>query len=176
MVFRRYQRRTGSKRGYEYRATDIVALRAGWAYPEGCVDEFLAMICRQAMKRRPPGGTGPEVITLTVVRDVLGDGAVDALPAAVRAAIARERRRVADKSDGDAKPTSSWIEWLEQLPWTRRSTAPIDLARVRAALDAGHAGLGHAKARILEYLAVRRRNPLGTGAVICFLGSPSPVS
>ena len=130
----------------------------------------LAVICRQAIKRRPPGDAGTEVITPAVVRDVLGE--VDALPAAVCAAIARERRRVADKSDGDAKPTSPWIEWLQQLPWTRSGTAPIDLARVRAALDAGHAGLGHAKARILEYLAVRRRNPLGTGAVICFLGPP----
>ena len=137
----------------------------------------LAMLCRQAMKRRPPGDdAGPEVITPDVVRDVLGEGTIDALPAAVCAAIARERQRVADKSDGDAKPTNNWIEWLEQLPWTRRSTAPIDLAHVRAALDAGHAGLGHAKARILEYLAVRRRNPLGTGAVICFVGPPSPVS
>ena len=133
----------------------------------------LAMLCRQAMKRRPPGdAAGPEVITPDVVRDVLGEGTIDALPAAVCAAIARERQRVADKSDGDAKPTNNWIDWLEQLPWTRRSTAPIDLAHVRAALDAGHAGLGHAKARILEYLAVRRRNPLGTGAVICFVGPP----
>ena len=133
----------------------------------------LAMLCRQAMKRRPPGDdAGPEVITPDVVRDVLGEGTIDALPAAVCAAIARERQRVADKSDGDAKPTNNWIEWLEQLPWIRRSTAPIDLAHVRAALDAGHAGLGHAKARILEYLAVRRRNPLGTGALICFVGPP----
>ena len=132
----------------------------------------LALLCRQVMKRRRPGDGEPEVITPAVVRDVLGEGTVGALPPAVRAAIARERRRVADKSDGDAKPTSNWIEWLEQLPWTRRGTAPIDLAQVRAALDAGHAGLGHAKARILEYLAVRRRNPRGTGAVICFSGPP----
>ena len=132
----------------------------------------LAMLCRQAMQRRPPGDAGPEVITPDVVRDVLGEGTVDALPAAVCAAIARERRRVADKSDGDAKPTNNWTTWLEQLPWTRRSTAPIDLAHVRAALDAGHAGLGHAKTRILEYLAVRRRSPHGTGAVICFVGPP----
>ncbi len=135
----------------------------------------LALLCRQAMKRRRPADAGPEVVTPAVVRDVLGEGTVDTLPAAVCAAIARERRRVADKSDGDAK-TNDWIEWLEQLPWTRRGTAPIDLAHVRAALDAGHAGLGHAKARILEYLAVRRRNPRGTGAVICFSGPPSPVS
>ena len=75
----------------------------------------LAMLCRQAMKRRPPGdNAGPEVITPDVVRDVLGEGTIDALPAAVCAAIARERQRVADKSDGDAKPTNNWIEWLEQ--------------------------------------------------------------
>ena len=132
----------------------------------------LALLCRQAMKRWPSADAGPEVITPAVVRDVLVEGTVNALPPAVRAAIARERRRVADKSDGDAKPTNDWIEWLEQLPWTRRGTAPMDLAGVRAALDAGHAGLGHAKARILEYLAVRRRNPRGTGAVICFSGPP----
>ena len=142
---------------------------------EGGVTELnakLAMLCRQVMKRRPPGDAEPEVITPVAVREMLGDGAADALPPAVREAIARERRRLGDKPDGDAKPANTWIEWLEQLPWTRRSTAPIDLAHVRAALDAGHAGLGHAKTRILEYLAVRRRNPLGTGAVICLSGPP----
>ena len=132
----------------------------------------LAMICRRVMKRRSPGNAEPEVITPAVVQEMLGAGTADALPPAVREAIARERRRLGKKPDGDAERTSSWIEWLEQLPWTRRGTAPIELARVRAALDAGHAGLGHAKARILEYLAVRRRNPHGTGAVICLVGPP----
>ena len=112
------------------------------------------------------------MVTPAVVREVLGAGAADGLPPAVREAIARERRRLGDKSDSDAERTNDWIEWLEQLPWNRRTTAPVDLARVRAALDAGHAGLGHAKACILEYLAVRRRNPLGAGAVLCFAGPP----
>ena len=74
----------------------------------------LVMLCRQAMQRRPRGDAGPEVITPDVVRDVLGEGTIDALPAAVCAAIARERQRVADKSDGDAKPTNNWTTWLEQ--------------------------------------------------------------
>ena len=132
----------------------------------------LAMVCRQVVVRRSPGNADPDVITPAVVREVLGDGVVDALPPAVRAAIARERRRLGDKSDADAERTNDWIEWLEQLPWTRRNTATIDLTRVRAALDAGHAGLEHAKACILEHLAVRRRNPLGAGAVLCFAGPP----
>ena len=114
------------------------------------------------------------MVTPAVVREVLGAGAADGLPPAVREAIARERRRLGDKSDSDAERTNDWIEWLEQLPWNRRTTAPVDLARVRTALDAGHAGLGPAKACILEYLAVRRRNPHGADAVLCFAG-PSGV-
>ena len=135
----------------------------------------LAMVCQQVMKRRSPGDAEPEVITPAAVRQMLGTGAADALPPAVREAIARERRRLGDKPDGDAERTNGWIEWLEQLPWIRSNTAPTDLTSVRAALDAGHT-LKHAKARILEHRAVRRRNPRGTGAVICFSGPPSPVS
>ena len=132
----------------------------------------LAAICRQVLRNRPPGGRGQEVITPAVVRDVLGDGDGDALPPVVQAAIARERRRLGDSSDSDAVPTNDWIEWLEQLPWERRSDAPIDLARARARLDAGHAGLDDAKARLVEHLAVCRRNPKGAGAVLCLAGPP----
>ena len=129
----------------------------------------LAAICRQVARRRRPGGLGPEVVTPDTVRELLGDG--DALPSAVREAIARERRRLGNPSDGDVAPTNDWIDCLEQLPWTRRADAPIDLAQVRAALDAGHAGLERAKACIMEHLAVRRRNPRGP-AVLCFAGPP----
>ena len=132
----------------------------------------LAAVCRHVVSRRPPEGRGPEVITEATVREVLGDGDADTLPPAVRAAIESERRRLAKSSDGDAAPSNHWIDWLEQLPWNRRSDASTDLARARAALDAGHAGLDQAKARIVEYLAVRRRNPRGPGAVICFSGPP----
>ena len=45
-------------------------------------------------------------------------------------AITRDHRRSGDADAG-------WIDWLEQLPWTRRSGAPINLVRVLAALDAG---------------------------------------
>ena len=132
----------------------------------------LAAICRQVVRRQPPGGPEPEVITPAVVREVLGDGAADPLPPAVQAAIARERRRLGDSSDDDTVPTNDWIECLEQLPWDRRSDAPVDLAQARAVLDAGHAGLDDAKARIVEHLAVCRRNPCGAGAVICLVGPP----
>ena len=136
------------------------------------LDAKLAAVCREVVRRRPPGAGGPDVVTPAVVRDVLGEGAGGELPPAVRAAIARERQRLSGKSDGDAAPGNDWIEWLEKLPWTRCGEAPIDLAQARAALDANHAGLDGAKACILEHLAVRRRNPRGAGAVLCFAGPP----
>ena len=131
----------------------------------------LSAICRRVVERLPAGWQGPELVTPAVVREVLGAG--EPLPAAVRAAIARERRRLADGSSdaAAATKTNDWIEWLQQLPWTRRSEAVSDLAGIRAALDAGHAGLDEAKSRILEYLAVRRRNPR-SGAVLCLAGAP----
>ena len=131
----------------------------------------LAALCRRVVERRPPGHRGTEMVTPAVVRDVLGDG--ETLPSAVRAAIARERRRLADGSSDTAAATKTndWIACLEKLPWTRRSEAPSDLARARAALDAGHAGLDEAKLCILEHLAVRRRNPR-SGAVLCLAGPP----
>ena len=96
----------------------------------------LAAICRHVVSHRPPGNRGPEVITEATVREVLGDGAADALPRAVRAAVESERRRLSANADANAAPSNDWIEWLEHLPWNRRSEAPADLAQARAALDA----------------------------------------
>jgi len=124
--------------------------------------------CTWTWSRDRPGG-GPRPGR---ARAPAPGGAADPLPPAVQAAIARERRRLGDSSDGDAVPTNNWIECLEQLPWDRRSDAPTDLAQARAALDAGHAGLDDAKGRIVEHLAVCRRNPKAAGAVICLAGPP----
>ncbi|MCY4636595.1 MAG: AAA family ATPase [Acidobacteria bacterium] len=132
----------------------------------------LATICRAvAGRREAPGTAGPEVVTPAIVREVLGAGDADALPPRVRAAIARERRRLGDASGADTATTNDWIEWLQGLPWTRRAEAPVELAQVRAALDAAHAGLDHAKACLLEHLAVRRRNPRSP-TVLCLAGPP----
>ena len=131
----------------------------------------LAEVCRRAL----PGRTSePAVVTAAGVPALLGGGGeAHALPPMVRQAIEAERKRLRGNSkDDDFTPTNSWIEWLENLPWTRRNDAPIDLARTREVLDAAQAGLDDAKDLIIEYLAVRRRNPGGAGAVLCLLGPP----
>ena len=132
----------------------------------------LADICRQVVLRRPPSARRPDVVTSVLVPAFLGDGSADPLPLDVRAAIETERARLAADSSSSSSRTSPWIEWLENLPWNRRNEAAIDLKRIRQVLDAGQAGLEDAKARVIEYLAARKRNPRGTGAVLCFLGPP----
>ena len=132
----------------------------------------LADICRQVVLRRSPSARRPDIVTSSLVPEFLGDGSVDPLPLAVRAAIETERARLSDDSSSSSSRTSPWIEWLENLPWTRRNDAAVDLKRIRQVLDAGQAGLEDAKSRVIEYLAARKRNPRGTGAVLCFLGPP----
>ena len=135
---------------------------------EGC----LAEICRQVVLRRSPAVPGPDIVTSALVPVLLGDASVDPLPLAVRAAIETERVRLLSESSSSSFPSSSWIEWLENVPWTRRNEAAIDLKRIREVLDVRQAGLEDAKAGVIEYLAARKRNPRGTGAVLCFVGPP----
>lgn len=132
----------------------------------------LADICRHVVLRRSPDARQPDIVTSSLVPAFLGYGSADPLPLAVRAAIETERARLSDDSGSSSSRKSPWIEWLENLPWTRRNDAAIDLKRIRQVLDAGQAGLDDAKARVIEYLAARKRNPRGIGAVLCFLGPP----
>ena len=130
----------------------------------------LAEACRRVLPLRSPP---PAVVGAAGLPALLaGGGPADALPPAVRQAIATERERLRGESKGDLTLTNTWIEWLEHLPWTKRNDVPIELARTREVLDAAQAGLDDAKERIIEYLAVRRRNPGGAGAVLCLLGPP----
>ena len=135
---------------------------------KGC----LAEICRQVVLRRSPEAEGPDVVTSGLVPALLGEVLVDPLPLAVREAIEAERVVLCSDKSSNASRRSPWIEWLENLPWRQRNDAEIDLHRIRQVLDARQAGLKDAKAGVIEYLAARKRNPRGTGAVLCFLGPP----
>ncbi len=66
----------------------------------------------------------------------------------------------------------SYLEWLTELPWALSPEAPIDIARSRHILDEAHFGLDKVKRRILEYLGVKKLNPLGKAPILCFLGPP----
>ncbi|MGI8630982.1 MAG: endopeptidase La [Solirubrobacterales bacterium] len=66
----------------------------------------------------------------------------------------------------------TYLEWLTDLPWDRRTDDNLDIAHAREVLDADHYDMDEIKERILEYLAVRRLRPDSPGPILCFVGPP----
>jgi ATP-dependent Lon protease len=66
----------------------------------------------------------------------------------------------------------SYIEIIADLPWNKLSKDNLDLDQAQQILDRDHYDLEKVKKRLIEYLAVRKLNPQGHGAIICFLGPP----
>jgi ATP-dependent Lon protease len=66
----------------------------------------------------------------------------------------------------------SYIEIIADLPWNKLSEDNLDLDRAQEILDRDHYDLEKVKKRLIEYLAVRKLNPQGHGAILCFLGPP----
>ena len=66
----------------------------------------------------------------------------------------------------------SYIEIIADLPWNKLSEDNLDLDQAQKILDRDHYDLEKVKKRLIEYLAVRKLNPHGHGAILCFLGPP----
>jgi ATP-dependent Lon protease len=66
----------------------------------------------------------------------------------------------------------SYIEIIADLPWNKLSQDNLDLDQAQKILDRDHYDLEKVKKRLIEYLAVRKLNPQGQGAILCFLGPP----
>jgi ATP-dependent Lon protease len=140
---------------------------------------------------------------LEAIRKELGEGDGDVVaeyrtklaevepPEAAYNTIAKEIDRLERTSS--QSPEHGWIRtWLDrvfELPWNTRSDDNLDLTNVRAVLDADHYGLDDVKARIVEFMAVRKlrsERGLGTddsdsaatastrhhGAIITLVGPP----
>ena len=96
------------------------------------------------------------------------------MPEEVETHANKELRRLEKMSDASVEYSMlrTYLEWLTELPWSAETEDKIDLAQARAVLDDDHFGLDKIKRRILEYLAVRKLNPHGKSAILCFVGPP----
>src|SRR5215204_4617485 len=96
------------------------------------------------------------------------------MPELVKKEALRELDRLSKMPVAAAEYTVSrtYLDWLVALPWTKRTDEVIDLPKTKATLDHDHSGLEKAKDRILEYLAVRKLNPVVKGPILCFVGPP----
>lgn len=124
---------------------------------------------------------------LSAIRRELGDGdeggdgerlrkkLADAeLPEEVAKVAERELRRLeAQGGQGpEANVIRTYLEWLAELPWSKRAETTNDLGEIAAQLDEDHFGLDDVKKRILEHMAVHKLSGNPRGTILCLVGPP----
>lgn len=70
--------------------------------------------------------------------------------------------------------TADYVDWLVNIPWTKKSADILDLPHTKGVLDKNHYGLEEIKERLLEYIAVIKLNrdkgiPV-RAPILCFVG------
>ena len=96
------------------------------------------------------------------------------MPADVRDKVESELQKLKMMSAMSAEATvvRSYVEWMLQVPWHKRTKVKKDIAKAQEVLDAAHYGLERVKERILEYLAVQARLNKIKGPILCLVGPP----
>jgi len=97
------------------------------------------------------------------------------LPDAARTVALKELERLAQMPQmaPEVGMLRSYIDWLLELPWDTETEDNLDVRHAAGILDQYHYGLGKAKDRILEFIAVRSLKPRRTRQpILCFVGPP----
>ncbi len=80
--------------------------------------------------------------------------------------------RMMSPMSAEASVVRAYIDWMVNIPWTKRSKVLHDLERAEKILEKDHYGLAEVKERILEYLAVQKRVKKVKGPILCLVGPP----
>jgi ATP-dependent Lon protease len=72
----------------------------------------------------------------------------------------------------EASLVRTYLDWLVELPWSKRTKDNLDLEKAKQVLDEDHYNLEKVKERILEYLAVNKLRRKIKGPILCFVGPP----
>jgi len=72
----------------------------------------------------------------------------------------------------EASVVRTYLDWMVNIPWKKRSKVRLDLVKAEETLEADHYGLKEVKERILEYLAVQKRVKKLKGPILCLVGPP----
>jgi ATP-dependent Lon protease len=96
------------------------------------------------------------------------------LPAGVKKEAERQLRRLQQlhPDTSEAALARTYIDWILDLPWSKRSKDRIDLEQAKTILDEDHHGLDKTKDRILDFLAVAKLKKKLQGSVLLFVGPP----
>ena len=66
----------------------------------------------------------------------------------------------------------NYLEWLVDVPWSKRTKDNVDINHVQKILDEDHFGLEKPKERIVEHIAVLNLVQHMKGQILCFVGPP----
>ncbi|MGS2743466.1 endopeptidase La [Halomonas sp. LS-001] len=83
-----------------------------------------------------------------------------------------KKLKMMSANSAEATVVRTYLDWLVDVPWKKRTRVKHDLIKAQKVLDEDHYGLDEVKSRILEYLAVQKRVRKMKGPVLCLVGPP----
>ncbi len=82
------------------------------------------------------------------------------------------RLEMMNSESAEAAVIRTYLDWLVELPWAKKTEDNIDIPNGRKVLDEDHYDLEKIKERILEFLGVRKLKSDHKGPILCFVGPP----
>lgn len=158
-------------------ASDIQQLRIGEEMRDRAEDEMMKgqreYFLREQLRqiRQELGEEGDETQDLSELKSALEKSK---LPPIVEKEAFKQFKRLEQMNPetSDAALLRTYLEWITDLPWNKRSKDILDLKKAKKILDEDHYGLEKVKDRILEYLSVRKLNKDSKGPILCIVGPP----
>src|SRR5512147_866667 len=93
------------------------------------------------------------------------------MPPEVKREAEKQLRRLEQMhpESSEASLVRTYLDWLVELPWSKRTKDNLDLEKAKQVLDEDHYNLEKVKERILEYLAVNKLRRKIKGPILCFV-------
>jgi ATP-dependent Lon protease len=83
-----------------------------------------------------------------------------------------QKLKMMSPMSAEATVVRSYIDWMLNVPWKKRSKLKRNLQLAEQVLEQDHYGLEKVKERIIEYLAVQQRVAKLKGPILCLVGPP----
>ena len=95
-------------------------------------------------------------------------------PEEVEKKVLKELDRLLKMQPGSAEGSvvRTYLDWIFDLPWNKKTEEIIDLQRAEEILEEDHYGLEKVNERIIEYLAIRKLKNDLKGPILCLAGPP----
>ncbi|MBU0473852.1 MAG: endopeptidase La [Bacteroidetes bacterium] len=125
---------------------------------------------------------------IRILQDELGDeesGSLDLIKLKEKLDKLKIPKEIREKADEEfnklrkippSSPESTvirnFLDWIIDVPWSKKTKDNLDVDNVRAILDEDHFGLDQPKERIVEHIAVLNLVKQMRGQILCFVGPP----